>query len=160
MHMLCVGTRGRDEEGKGPCACPRYSLDPHTAPPLVPANFPTIPQAGQAQGPYPTPLHPLSLRIFLKHNTIEPGRLIQSISKEKLGMLLAGDIGGTKTNLALFEHDTSWRDPVHEATFPSGGYVSLEALVESYLAQQQVSVDHSSFGVACPVMEGRATTTN
>jgi glucokinase len=77
-------------------------------------------------------------------------------------MLLAGDIGGTKTNLALFSRDTAtdWRNPVHEATFPSGDYPSLEALVQAYLEQQHVSVDHASFGVAGPVIDGHATVTN
>ena len=55
-------------------------------------------------------------------------------------MLLAGDIGGTKTNLALFEQgkDAGWRNPMHEATFLSGDYPGLEALVQAYLAQQHV----------------------
>jgi glucokinase len=76
-------------------------------------------------------------------------------------MLLAGDVGGTKTNLALFTHDGDWREPVHEATFPSGNYPSLEALVQDYLAGQRVtSIDHASFGVAGPVIEGHATVTN
>ncbi|HEV2579581.1 MAG TPA: glucokinase [Ktedonobacteraceae bacterium] len=76
-------------------------------------------------------------------------------------MLLAGDIGGTKTNLGLFTHDGDWHDPVHEATFPSGNYPSLEALVQEYFAQQKVtSIDHASFGVAGPVLEGHATITN
>ncbi len=76
-------------------------------------------------------------------------------------MLLAGDVGGTKTNLALFTHDGDWREPVHEATFPSANYSSLEALVQEYLAQQgNPSIDHASFGVAGPVIEGHATITN
>lgn len=76
-------------------------------------------------------------------------------------MLLAGDIGGTKTNLALFDHGRDWRDPIHEATFPSGGYRSLEALVQGYLTQQRIkSIDHASFGVAGPVIDGHATITN
>jgi glucokinase len=76
-------------------------------------------------------------------------------------MLLAGDVGGTKTNLALFAGDSDWRNPVHEATFPSANYPSLEALVQEYLKQQQVaSVDHASFGVAGPVIDGQATITN
>lgn len=76
-------------------------------------------------------------------------------------MLLAGDIGGTKTNLAIFTLDGDWRNPVHEATFPSGDYPSLEAMVREYVTQQQVaSVDHASFGVAGPVIEGHATITN
>ena len=75
-------------------------------------------------------------------------------------MLLAGDTGGTKTNLALFRDEESWREPVDEATFQSGNYASLEALVQDYLAQQKVSIDHASFGVAGPVMDGHATITN
>lgn len=76
-------------------------------------------------------------------------------------MLLAGDIGGTKTNLALFAQDGDWREPLHEETFPSGKYPSLEALVQDYLAQQQnPPIDHASFGVAGPVIEGSATITN
>ena len=76
-------------------------------------------------------------------------------------MLLAGDIGGTKTNLAIFALDGDWRNPVHEATFPSGDFPSLEAMVQEYVTQQQVaSIDHASFGVAGPVIEGHATITN
>lgn len=76
-------------------------------------------------------------------------------------MLLAGDIGGTKTNLALFSHASAWREPMHEETLPSGNYASLEALVQDYLQHQQVSsIDHASFGVAGPVIQGQATITN
>lgn len=75
-------------------------------------------------------------------------------------MLLAGDIGGTKVNLALFSEEGGWRTPLREATFPSGNYPSLEALVQEYLAQQAVRVEHASFGVAGPVLEGSATITN
>jgi glucokinase len=75
-------------------------------------------------------------------------------------MLLAGDIGGTKTNLALFTKDNGWREPVDEATFPSGDYASLELLVQAYLAQQKDTIDHASFGVAGPVVDGQATITN
>lgn len=75
-------------------------------------------------------------------------------------MLLAGDIGGTKTNLAIFSQEKGWRNPLVEATFPSGNYSSLEALVQEFLAQQHVTVERASFGVAGPVLEGRATITN
>lgn len=75
-------------------------------------------------------------------------------------MLLAGDIGGTKTNLAVFSAETGWRVPHAEATFPSANYPSLEALVQEFLAQHDFSVDRASFGVAGPVVAGRATITN
>jgi glucokinase len=75
-------------------------------------------------------------------------------------MLLAGDIGGTKTNLAVFSPDEGLRAPLAEATFPSGCYPSLEALVSEFLAQIDIEVERASFGVAGPVVAGRATTTN
>src|SRR3984893_2293852 len=86
--------------------------------------------------------------------------MFRCFERQMTCMLLAGDIGGTKTNLALFTNDNGWRDPVDEATFPSGDYPSLEALVQAYLAQQKVSIDHASFGVAGPVVDGQATITN
>ncbi len=75
-------------------------------------------------------------------------------------MLLAGDIGGTKTNLAVFSAETGWRAPHAQATFPSANYPSLEAVVQEFLAQHDFSVDRASFGVAGPVVDGRATITN
>jgi glucokinase len=75
-------------------------------------------------------------------------------------MLLAGDIGGTKTNLAVFSPDEGLRAPLAEATFPSSCYPSLEALVSEFLAQIDIKVERASFGVAGPVVAGRAATTN
>src|SRR5215470_8651402 len=75
-------------------------------------------------------------------------------------MLLAGDIGGTKTNLAVFSHETGWRLPIAEATFPSASYPSLEALVREFLSQHNFSIDHASFGVAGPVVASHGAITN
>ena len=75
-------------------------------------------------------------------------------------MLLAGDIGGTKTNLGVFSPDGGLRAPLVEATFPSGHYPSLEVLVSEFLAQLDIKVKRASFGVAGPVVAGRATATN
>jgi glucokinase len=75
-------------------------------------------------------------------------------------MLLAGDIGGTKTNLALFASQDELRTPVREATFPSAQYPSLEAVVRDFLYQTGEQVHVACFGVAGPVIEGRAKITN
>jgi glucokinase len=75
-------------------------------------------------------------------------------------MLLAGDIGGTKTNLAVFTDEDGWKKPLVEATFPSGQYASLEALVQEFQQQHPFTVEQASFGVAGPVVGGRATITN
>ncbi|HEV2661551.1 MAG TPA: glucokinase, partial [Ktedonobacteraceae bacterium] len=75
-------------------------------------------------------------------------------------MLLAGDIGGTKTNLALFASQDELRTPVREATFPSAQYPSLEALVSDFLYQTGEQVQLACFGVAGPVIAGKAKITN
>jgi glucokinase len=75
-------------------------------------------------------------------------------------MLLAGDIGGTKTNLAVFPPEGGPRASLAEATFPSAAYPSLEALVREFLSQVDVKVEQAVFGVAGPVAAGRAAITN
>jgi len=75
-------------------------------------------------------------------------------------MLLAGDIGGTKTHLAIFSPEAGPRAPLAEATFPSAHYSRLEALVREFLAQVDLKVERASFGVAGPVVAGWATITN
>jgi glucokinase len=75
-------------------------------------------------------------------------------------MLLAGDIGGTKTNLAVFSSETGPRAPLAEATFPSDRYPNLEMLVREFLAQTDLPVERASFGVAGPVVGTQATITN
>ncbi len=75
-------------------------------------------------------------------------------------MLLAGDIGGTKTRLAIYSPEAGPRTPLVEETFPSGRYPSLEALVSDFLAQVDLKPKRASFGVAGPVVAGQATITN
>lgn len=76
-------------------------------------------------------------------------------------MLLAGDIGGTKTRLAVFSSIAELRTPLLEKTFPSAHYSSLEALVQEFLAQGNVpSIQQASFGVAGPILDGTAKITN
>jgi len=75
-------------------------------------------------------------------------------------MLLAGDIGGTKTTLAVFAEDSGLKSPVLEMTFSSQDYPSLEAVVEEFLAELDGKPEYAAFGVAGPVVEGRARITN
>ena len=75
-------------------------------------------------------------------------------------MLLAGDIGGTKTVLALYDPKVGPRTPLYKATYPSKEFDSLEAVVTSFLMSHKVSVTHAAFGVAGPVVAGRARITN
>ena len=66
-------------------------------------------------------------------------------------MLLAGDLGGTKTNLAIYDPEKGERAPLQEATFASATFPSLEALVQTFLTQVKYPVERASIGVAGPV---------
>lgn len=79
-------------------------------------------------------------------------------------MLLAGDVGGTKTHVAIFVSEEALQvgDMLIEATLPSKDYPSLEALLHQFLAtvKQRDEIHHASFGVAGPVAKGKAKITN
>jgi glucokinase len=75
-------------------------------------------------------------------------------------MLLAGDIGGTKTRLALFDPAGELRHPLAEATFASRRYPDLETLAAAFLDPLAIAVDRACFGVPGPVAGGRARATN
>jgi len=75
-------------------------------------------------------------------------------------MLLAGDVGGTKTNVGIYSSDKGPREPLFEGTFPSGQYASLEDLVSKFLSKCSIKVDQAIFGVAGAVVGGQAKITN
>ncbi|HYP01991.1 MAG TPA: glucokinase, partial [Pyrinomonadaceae bacterium] len=74
-------------------------------------------------------------------------------------MILAGDIGGTKTNVALFEIEETGK-PLAQRSFPSGKYDSLEAIVGEFIAEHKPSLTHACFGIAGPVKDGQVKTPN
>jgi glucokinase len=73
---------------------------------------------------------------------------------------LVGDIGGTKTTLAVIEPAAGLRSPLAEETYPSAGYASLESLVSDFCFSHSVRVEHACFGVAGPVIGSEARITN
>lgn len=75
-------------------------------------------------------------------------------------MLLAGDIGGTKTHLALFVAGDGLEKPIHEAIYPSRQHASLDAIVADFMRRFPVSLEGAAFGVAGPVLGGHARITN
>lgn len=75
-------------------------------------------------------------------------------------MLLAGDIGGTKTVLALYTAELGPRHPLFKETFPSRQYASLEAVIRAYLQDKDAEVNYAAFGVAGPVVRDQAEITN
>jgi glucokinase len=75
-------------------------------------------------------------------------------------MLLAGDIGGTKTAIGVFSEEKGPHTALAEAEVHSGDYPSLEAIAREFLAKTGLKVDRACFGVAGPVLGGRAKITN
>jgi glucokinase len=76
-------------------------------------------------------------------------------------IVLAGDVGGTKTNLALYERRGSGMIPVRETSLQSRQYDSLEAAIERFLESgPRQAIDAACLGVAGPVVEGRCVATN
>src|SRR5215210_5907446 len=74
-------------------------------------------------------------------------------------MILAGDIGGTKTNVALFEIEETGK-PLAQRSFPSGKYDSLDAILAEFVAEHQPQLTHACFGIAGPVKGGKVITPN
>lgn len=76
-------------------------------------------------------------------------------------VILAGDVGGTKTALALFDDERGALQVVREEVLPSREFPSLEAVVRRFLgAPFSGRIRAACFGVAGPVVDGRVTTTN
>ncbi|MBI3030397.1 MAG: glucokinase, partial [Candidatus Rokubacteria bacterium] len=83
------------------------------------------------------------------------------MARSRSRLLLAGDVGGTKTAVSLFEARAAGPRVVREAVFPSAEFESLQAVVRRFLgAGPPVRVTAGCFGVAGPVVDGRCVTTN
>ena len=85
---------------------------------------------------------------------------IPDIMKAPHPLVLAGDVGGTKTDLAVFSTAGGLRAPVAQATFKSRDYPGLEAVVRLFLDRIDSGIDRAAFGVAGPVANGEARVTN
>ena len=102
-------------------------------------------------------------------------------------MILAGDIGGTKTILALFDWKHERVESVRERTFASADFKSLEEVIAEFLKppakseapaekeaeaeadapepvaeppEEPPAIEAACFGVAGPIIENRCKTTN
>ncbi len=76
-------------------------------------------------------------------------------------MIIAGDIGGTKTVLALYERTTEGLHQSAERAFASADYGSLQAILDEFLRDHRgVRLDTACFGIPGALIEGRVHTTN
>ena len=99
-------------------------------------------------------------------------------------MILAGDIGGTKTQLALYDWTTERIEPLRVESFHSADYASLEEMLAEFLTPPKplqaidqpeppleegpssappdspLTLEAACFGVAGPVFQNHSRTTN
>lgn len=75
-------------------------------------------------------------------------------------MLLAGDIGGTKTVLALFSAEAGPHEPIVEERFDSSAYPSLAEIITEFVGKHNPALSAACFGVAGPVHNNRVQVTN
>ena len=75
-------------------------------------------------------------------------------------LILAGDVGGTNTRLALVEAHQGRLTLVKEATVPSRDHASLEEIVAAFVAKMGQGLSHAGFGIAGPVRDGQVDATN
>ena len=81
-------------------------------------------------------------------------------SHKNKDLILAGDVGGTKTHLGLFQRGKRRPTPKVVETYPSSEAPDLETLIRRFLDTHSVSVSRACFGVAGPVEMGRSLLTN
>ncbi len=84
-------------------------------------------------------------------------------------IVLAGDIGGTNTRLAIFDVPAAGvrgLTPLYEQTYPSAAYASLDVIAEKFLevATAQIGAraeaDSACFGIAGPIENNICRATN
>ena len=73
-------------------------------------------------------------------------------------MILAGDVGGTKVHLALYDFTNGKLNYTREERFPAREYSGLEAIVKEFVGADKVTA--ACFGVPGPVRDGRLRLTN
>lgn len=75
-------------------------------------------------------------------------------------MILAGDIGGTKSNIGLFDVQNGKLVRVAHKRYQSHQHAGLQEIVQDFLHENPSQIDAASFGVAGPVVDNRVHGTN
>ena len=75
-------------------------------------------------------------------------------------MLIAGDIGGTKTLLAMYDPRKRACTPILQSEYRSAAYTALDVMIREFLAASHCEARTACFAVAGPVIDGRAHLTN
>jgi glucokinase len=77
-------------------------------------------------------------------------------------MILAGDVGGTKVHLALYNFESGKLKSVRDHKYPASDFASLENVVKAFLSDpaEKQQIVAACFGCPGPVKDGRLKLTN
>lgn len=82
-------------------------------------------------------------------------------------MILAGDVGGTKCNLAIYSFSGEKPESRFENSYPSEDFTGLEGVISSFLAESAEVFPHRNrdiraacIGIAGPIVNQKVDTTN
>jgi len=75
-------------------------------------------------------------------------------------MILAGDLGGTKCNLGLFESGADGLRPIRNQRFDSRSFKSGEEVIHAFLEGKHDSITAAAFAIAGPVVDNQVRVTN
>jgi glucokinase len=75
-------------------------------------------------------------------------------------LILSGDIGGTKTHLAVYTTKGDDLVPVFERTYRSRDFSGLPAVLQAMIEERPMEVTAATFGIAGPIVEHRSKLTN
>ncbi len=75
-------------------------------------------------------------------------------------MILAGDIGGTKTNLAYYDVEGEYLVPRLTKSYQSSSFKSLNEVVRALQREHPAEITGAAFGIAGPIVDGRSKLTN
>ncbi|MFB3908077.1 MAG: glucokinase [Candidatus Eisenbacteria bacterium] len=74
--------------------------------------------------------------------------------------ILAGDVGGTKALLSIFEWEGGRLRTLREERYPSAEVEGLHTLVELFCGEDLCTIDRACFGVPGPVLDGEVRAVN
>ena len=77
-----------------------------------------------------------------------------------MAYLLAADIGGTKTNIGIFDSEQGCQGAIVEETLLCKNYSSFNELLKDFLDGKEHQIECACFAAAGPVREGRVQLTN
>ena len=80
--------------------------------------------------------------------------------RQTTGLILAGDVGGTKTNVALFQSKGARLKLMSQKRVRNRSYPSLEAILKEFLKEQRATPIRACLGLAGPIVDSHCEATN